>query len=288
MTDLLNAAVDGKLDEVNKLLAATDFQAPALEHALIATIIKGHKDVMSALLLRKEIKVSMFNNAALKWAMSKKNNEAVDLLTSHSSFSFGVNTSILMTAVLENCPKVLELALQCPTLPITPEIAGNCLKKAAKMELIDIMIVLLGDGRVNITEREMKVYLDEDIPADVRNKIFATILNNPSLDISPRALITIGCESTPEILRMAYLYHPEFASEAELTGKAIKRDDFTLFKLCCDTDDKEQIVDAIEANKHEWVRYLIDNNKISKELLDCLEEPSDPEMAKILGMKKDE
>ena len=78
----------------------------------------------------------------------------------------------------------------------------------------------------------MKVYLDEDIPADVRNKIFATILNNPSLDINPRVLITIGCESTPEILRMVYLYHPE-SSEAQLAGKAIKRDDFTLFKLCC-------------------------------------------------------
>jgi hypothetical protein len=125
--------VDGKLDEVNKLLSATDFQAPALEHALIATIIKGHKDVMSALLHRKEIKVSMFNNAALKWAMSNKDNEDMDLLTSYSSFSFGVNTSILMTAVLENCPKVLELALQCPTLPITPEIVGNCLEIVAKI-----------------------------------------------------------------------------------------------------------------------------------------------------------
>lgn len=283
----MHAAIDGDFDTLHKLVDTTEFQVTALHKALAAAIIKGHTDIISTLVRVKEIQVSLFNNAALKWAMAEKNNRAIDLLTSHPSFTFGSHTPILMTAVMENCPKVVKLALQSSTLKVTADELSQCLKKAAKMEYVDVMIVILEDSRTKITSNDLRNYLDEDVPAEDRNKFFQAIMNNPSVD-DPGAIVRGGFtkSATPEMAQLAYFYDPE-SREEDVLDEVFNKDDFALFKLCCGKSATQAAMRSIFKQKHDWLRYMVEQKMITSEVREALEEALTyaPEAVAILGPK---
>lgn len=252
-------------------------------HALIGAICQGHKDVVSAIIHKKNFNVSLFNNAALKWALAKKNKEAVDLITAHPSFSFGTHAGILMAAIKANNVNAAKLALQCPTLNYTHEYLYDCFKKALKSEALDVIPVLFEDHRFQIQTNELRLILERDFPAEYKNKFFAAMLNNPSFAPRSGHLIDVGLheEATDEMRRMAFFQDPDNIDNC-IAGKLAKRDDFTLFKINCGSDGFTAMGEAIQAKKYEWVRYMHEHNKIPAEAYNDFDPNEDPELTKIL------